>query len=124
MSLTSKYDYANAIFHFEDGSTASLTVGRNSTEEVRELELNSEKGAIKVDLFNCVYLQTEKLDNDVNIRKSSYEKRDHLLIEHLQFYESITNEASPIVSLQDGREAVYLVEMALKAIDTKQTISL
>jgi len=53
-----------------------------------------------------------------------YEKRDHLLIEHKHFYESILFKKAPIVSIEDGILAVKLIEKVLESADKHREVTL
>jgi predicted dehydrogenase len=48
---TNKYDYMSANFKFSSGHRATITVGRNQTKEVRELEISNTTGTLLVDLM-------------------------------------------------------------------------
>lgn len=117
---TNKWDHANIHVEMENGSQAFIVVGRNATKEVRELEVMSKEGAYTVDLFaNKISEATGSTFPDGTfVKDETYNKRDHLLLEHKKFYESILNKKSPIVTLQDGFNAVHLVDCSLMSMDT------
>jgi predicted dehydrogenase len=52
------------------------------------------------------------------VKVSSYEKRDHLFIEHRAFYNAILNNEKPVVSIEDGIVAVNLIEKVLQSVET------
>ncbi len=113
---TSHYDYVTANFKFKSGNRATITVGRNQTKEVRELEISNRSGTLLVDLMRNEIsdaLGTETGPQYVNT--ANYEKRDHLFLEHKNFYDSITNKKAPIISLQDGLIAVRLIDKVLES---------
>ena len=75
----------------------------------------NEKGSILVDLFNgkfFVSTKDEGLEQDF-VKSVEFKKRDHLLLEHEHFYNSIKNENDPIVNIDDGLNAVALVSDVL-----------
>jgi predicted dehydrogenase len=53
-----------------------------------------------------------------------YEKRDHLLLEHKHFYESILENKPPIVSIDDGILAVKLIDKVLESADKCEKVLL
>jgi predicted dehydrogenase len=58
------------------------------------------------------------------VKLESYEKRDHLLLEHKNFYQSITNKTAPIISLDDGILAVRLIDHVLESVRTGKEVML
>lgn len=118
---TTKWDHASINVKLEDHCEALITVGRNATREVRDLEVISPNGMISVDLFsNKIFIATNsKFDDGTFVTEESYSKRDHLLLEHWNFYKSIQEKSAPVVSLKDGLNAVHLVDCTLRALETK-----
>jgi predicted dehydrogenase len=115
---TNRYDYVSSNFKFKSGHRATITVGRNQTKEVRELEISNVAGTLLVDLMRNEIqeaLGTNTGPEFVNLDK--YEKRDHLLLEHKHFYDSIKNHKKPIVSLEDGLLAVRLIDKVIESVE-------
>jgi len=123
---TDKWDHVTAILEFEDGSMAKVTSGRNHVKEIRSLEVMSAEGAIYVDLFENTYaLGTNSVFNNGEfVKKESYEKRDHLLIEHENFYKSILGLETAMVNFHDGANIVNLIDKVLESLNKKQKIIL
>lgn len=123
---TDKYDHATAHFYFENGDHVIITSGRNHVEEVRSLEVMSSEGCLYVDLFtNEIKKGTNsQYDDGTFVKVESYAKRDHLLIEQQSFYNSILNKTKPMVTYEDGVNAVYLVTKVLESIDSGKSINL
>jgi hypothetical protein len=73
-----------------------------------------------VDLFtNKIYEATSsKFADDTFVKDEAYNKRDHLLLEHKNFYQSVLEGKPAIIGLKDGMNAVHLVDATLKAMDT------
>lgn len=122
---TTNWDHASLFLSMEDGCQAQIVVGRNATKEVRELEVISQQGMVSVDLFTNKILEAinSKFEDGSFVKEESYTKRDHLLLEHQNFYTAILNASSPVVGLKDGMNAVHLVDCALKSLENRQTIS-
>ena len=116
---TNNWDHANIHVSLTDKCEALVVVGRNSVKEVRELEVMSKEGMILVDLFtNKIYEATSStFDDGTFVKEESYSKRDHLLIEHQCFYNSILKSQPAVVGLQDGLNAVHMVDCTLKSMN-------
>ncbi len=115
---TNKYDYVSANFKFQSGHRATITVGRNQTKEVRELEISNTTGTLLVDLMKNEITEARGTFEGPEFTKTiPYEKRDHLMIEHRHFYQSILNGQPPIVSIDDGILAVKLIDKVLESAD-------
>ena len=122
---TTHYDYVTANFKFKSGNRATITVGRNQTKEVRELEISNTAGTLLVDLMRNEI--QEALGNNAGpefVQLDSYEKRDHLFLEHQSFYDSITNKKAPIISLADGLVAVKLIDQVLESARSGKEVML
>ena len=116
---TNNWDHANIQVSLADRCEAFVVVGRNSVKEVRELEVMSQEGMILVDLFaNKIYEATSStFDDGTFVKEETYSKRDHLLLEHQHFYNSILESRPAIIGLQDGLNAVHMVDCALKSMN-------
>lgn len=122
---TTHYDYVTANFRFKSGNRATITVGRNQTKEVRELEISNKAGTLVVDLMrNEIQEALGAHPGPEFVKLESYEKRDHLLLEHKNFYQSITNKTAPIISLDDGILAVRLIDHVLESVRTGKEVML
>lgn len=121
---TNNWDHASIHLKMEDRSEAHIVVGRNAVKEMRDLEVISKDGMVTVDLFtNKIFEATSsKFEDGSFIKEEAYNKRDHLLLEHKHFYDSIQNGKSAIIGLKDGLNAVHLVDCTLKALDSKSSI--
>lgn len=117
---TDKWDHANIFVEMENKCSAFVVVGRNATKEVRDLEVISKEGMFSVDLFtNKIYEATSsKFSDDTFVKEEAYNKRDHLLLEHKNFYHSVLEGKPAIIGLKDGMNAVHLVDATLKAMDS------
>jgi len=120
---TNRYDYVSSNFKFKSGHRATITVGRNQTKEVRELEISNKAGTLLVDLMRNEI--QEALGSELGpefVSLDKYEKRDHLLIEHRHFYDSILNHKAPIVSLEDGLLAVKLIDKVIESVTSGREV--
>lgn len=122
---TKKYDYMSANFKFYSGHRATITVGRNQTKEVRELEISNTTGTLHVDLMrNEITEARGSFEGPEYTRTIPYEKRDHLMLEHEHFYNSIKNKKAPVISLEDGITAVRLIDKVLESADKHREVTL
>ncbi len=122
---TNRYDYVTANFKFKSGHRATITVGRNQTKEVRELEISNKSGTLLVDLMRNEI--SEALGSEVGpvfVSLDQYEKRDHLMLEHEHFYQSIAGNKAPIVTLEDGLLAVRLIDAVLISVEINKEVPL
>lgn len=122
---TNKWDHANIHLSLEDKCDVFIVVGRNSVKEMRDLEVISKEGMTTVDLFtNKIYeASSSKFEDGTFVKEEPYNKRDHLLLEHQYFYNSILKSQPAIVGLKDGLNAVHLIDCTLKAMDSHSTVS-
>lgn len=118
---TDKWDYAEAHFEYSSGIMATIKVGRNYIREVRNFEIINEAGTLFVDLFEKKLIEAPGKEDREFVIESSYDARDHLLEEHIAFYKAIKGNGDIPVTVEDGRNAVYLVEKVLSAIESGQT---
>jgi predicted dehydrogenase len=115
---TNRYDYVSSNFKFKSGNRATITVGRNQTKEVRELEISNKSGTLLVDLMrNEIQEALGSSAGPEFVSLDKYEKRDHLLLEHKHFYDSIIHHKKPIVSLEDGLLAVSLIDKVIESVE-------
>lgn len=121
---TDKWDHASIHITMEDKCDAFIVVGRNSVKEMRDLEVVSKNGMTTVDLFtNKIFEATNtKFADDTFVKEEAYNKRDHLLLEHKHFYQSILENKAAIINLKDGMNAVHLVDCTLKAMDSHKSV--
>ena len=94
-------------------------------EEVRELEISNESGTLVVDLMKNEIQEALGSENGPEfVRLESYEKRDHLFLEHKNFYHSIIEKKPAIVTLEDGITAVNLIDKVLESVRTNKEVLL
>lgn len=117
---TTKWDHANIHLKLENNCHAYIVVGRNQVKEMRDLEVVSKDGMVVVDLFtNKIFeASSSQFSDGTFVQEAPYAKRDHLLLEHQNFYQSILNNRPAIIGLKDGLNAVHLVDSTLKSMET------
>jgi hypothetical protein len=77
-----------------------------------------------IDLFANKILEasSSQFEDGSFVKEASYQKRDHLLLEHFHFYDSILKDKAPVIGLMDGVRAVHLVDMALRSLATQSSV--
>lgn len=123
---TNKWDHVTSHFYFDSEMEVIITSGRNHVKEERSLEIMSDKGCLFIDLFSNKILKAsnDQFDDGSFVQELSYSKRDHLLIEQTNFYESILKNQSPMVTYQDGVNAVYFISKVLESLDDRSIVKL
>lgn len=123
---TDHWDHVVAQFTYDSGRIATITSGRNSTQEVRSLEVLSENGALTVDMFQnkIFHAPNTKFEDGSFVSEENYQKRDHLLLEQQEFYQSILNKKHPVVSVQEGLDAIAIIEAVIKSIEQGKEVLL
>lgn len=123
---TAHWDHVVATFELADGMRATITSGRNSTSEVRALEVTHASGAYRVDLFQNKIQRAPptEVSPGVFTSEASYEKRDHLLLEQRAFYRSIGAGEKVFVTGAEGVTAIVCLEAVLTALAENRPVSL
>lgn len=122
---TKRYDYVSSNFSFKSGHQATISVGRNQTKEVRELEISNQAGTLLVDLMrNEIQVAEGANPGPEFVTVENYPKRDHLMLEHKHFYQSIHEKSAPIISIDDGIVAVNLIDKVLESLEKGCEVSI
>ncbi|MBU0735434.1 MAG: Gfo/Idh/MocA family oxidoreductase [Proteobacteria bacterium] len=120
--ITEKTDIANARLIFEDGTAANLTASRVSGKMLRKIRVFQPEAYISADCgkrqLTVIRLDTGKRDADnfpqVTTSKEKYSESDPLNDEISSFVNAVTNRSEPVVTGEDGRNAL---KVALNIID-------
>lgn len=121
---TDKWDYASSDFTFKSGIKANITVSRNHVKEMRDVEVVNKQGTVFFDLFaNKLLIGSATATKDF-VQEIPYDKRDHLLMEQDEFYNSIINKSEIFVDVQDGINAVRLIDKVLESLETGKEVKL
>ena len=112
--ITEKTDIANARLIFEDGTAANLTASRVSGKMLRKIRVFQPEAYISADCgkrqLTVIRLDTGKRDADnfpqVTTSKEKYSESDPLNDEISSFVNAVTNRSEPVVTGEDGRNAL------------------
>jgi len=119
--LTGKLDIANARIAFEGGCVANLTASRVSTEKVRKCRVFAPSLYVSIDM-QAQSARAFRLSRDgdrpeivpVSVPVS---REEPLARELLDFRRAVAEGVRPLVSGEDGRDALALAERVLRAVE-------
>ena len=109
--VTDFIDLANARIEFEDGLVTNLTASRISSKQMRKIRIFQDKSYIGIDLSEKK-LDIYKINNDkddfIDVRSIDIKDEDALESELSHFISCIINNDMPLVSANDGIDALKL----------------
>ena len=125
--LTNKVDIANVRLEFESGCVANLTASRVSTERVRKVRFFQPHQYLSIDygrqdllVFTVNESGTNPVpghpDSMIQVTKPVLAAEEPLRAELRAFLESVRTRSQPVVSFQDGRNALAVALDILSAI--------
>jgi predicted dehydrogenase len=118
--LSGKVDIANVRLEFESGCVANFTASRVSTERVRKLRFFQAGQYISIDygrqdvlVFSVGGASGEKssqpsVNPQISMGKPVVTAEEPLLAEIKAFLQAVRDRSRPVVSLEDGRQALEL----------------
>lgn len=135
--ITDKIDIANARIKFENGCVANITASRISLNKMRKMRLFQKSAYISIDFLQntseVFRLDDGKTDNSNSIAltefiqgenkvKIFYEKPpvkevNSMKYEMNKFIDSIVDDLEPIVTLEDGLQALEVANEIVKKIE-------
>ena len=102
---------SNARIEFEDGLVANLTASRISSKQMRKIRIFQDKSYIGIDLSEKK-LDVYKINNDkddfIDMKSIDINDEDALESELSHFIGCIINNDIPLVSVDDGIDALKL----------------
>ena len=121
--ISSNYDYVSAHLYFENNRTAYVSASRVSTHEQREVIAVTKGGELRVDLLNNTIEESSCLGGEFEVKRSDYQRADHLLIEHEYFFKSINNGENTIVNIDDATTVMKMIDLTIKSLNSGETVS-
>jgi predicted dehydrogenase len=119
--LTPKLDIANARLAFEGGSVANLTASRVSAEKVRKCRVFAPSIYVSVDMqaqsVSAFRLLSESGRPEILPVPVSVSREEPLSRELADFRRAVAEGSRPLVSGEDGRDALALAERVLEAVE-------
>ena len=138
-------DIANARIQFKNGAVANLTASRLSLKNMRKTRFFQKDAYITVDFLDKVseVISMEELDKEPDDpmamvidlgpgkkkRRILFDKPKiseiNAIVEELKsFYNSITNNTKPTVTIEDGYNALNVAHLIMNEINSKPNISI
>jgi len=119
--LTPKLDIANARLAFEGGCVANLTASRVSADKVRKCRVFAPSIYVSVDMqsqsVSAYRLSRDSGRPEIHPVAVSVSREEPLARELADFRRAIAEGGHPLVSGEDGRDALVLAERVLDAVE-------
>jgi predicted dehydrogenase len=119
--LTPKLDIANARLAFEGGCVANLTASRVSAEKVRKCRVFAPSIYVSVDMqaqsVSAFRLRRESGRPEILPVPVAVSREEPLSRELADFRRAVVEGSRPLVSGEDGRDALALAERVLEAVE-------
>lgn len=112
--LTDHEDLANVRMRFKNGAVANLTASRVTKAELRKIRIFKEDCYISLDYVKQEAAIYRKIGNRITSRKINIRKEEPLKKELEAFVFSVKNKERPLVSGEEGRDAL---KIALEIVD-------
>jgi predicted dehydrogenase len=119
--LTPKLDIANARLEFDGGCVANITASRVSAEKVRKCRLFAPSIYVSVDMqaqsVSAVRLVREGGGAEMHPVPVPVSREEPLARELADFRRAVVEGTRPLVSGEDGRDALALAERVVAAVE-------
>jgi predicted dehydrogenase len=112
-TVSDQYDWAMAVLKMNSGLSAFIKVSRVHHSAERTIAVVSGSSQAFV---NLVSLEAFLTDAKLPATKVQLNKADHLFIENQEFLAAIKNQRSPLISADDGYQALIWTEKILQKI--------
>ena len=130
-------DIVNARIEFDNGAVANLTANRISMKDMKKTHFYQHNAVINVDFFNeeseVIRVENNTSEETDNLQKnislpgiqdkylSTYEPEineiNAIQSELQHFYDSIKNDKQPVVSINDGYNALFVARTIMDKIE-------
>jgi predicted dehydrogenase len=116
--LTEKVDITNVRLELENGAVANLTASRVSQDRVRKQRFFGSDFYISVDTKEQEVKGYRLVDRKIQPLAVTVEKKEPLRAELEAFLDCVRHRQQPLVTAEDGLEAVELATRVAAAIDS------
>jgi predicted dehydrogenase len=120
--LTPKLDIANARLEFDGGCVANLTASRVSAEKVRKCRVFAPSIYVSIDMqaqsVSAVRLVREGRRAEILPVPVPVSREEPLARELADFRRAVVDGTRPLVSGEDGRDALALAERVVAAVES------
>ena len=115
--LTDKVDITNVRLELENGAVANLTASRVSQDRVRKIRFFSSESYVSVDTKEQEVKGYRLVGRSIEPLEITVEKKEPLRAELEAFVACVRSRKAPLVSGEDGRQAVLLANEVAAAIE-------
>jgi predicted dehydrogenase len=119
--LTPKLDIANARLEFDGGCVANLTASRVSAEKVRKCRVFAPSIYVSIDMqaqsVSAVRLSRDSGRPEIHPVPVSVSREEPLARELADFRRAVADGSRPLVSGEDGLDALLLAERVVAAVE-------
>ncbi|MDD4956986.1 MAG: Gfo/Idh/MocA family oxidoreductase [Candidatus Omnitrophica bacterium] len=109
-------DMANVRLGFQSGAIADITASRVTKEETRKIRIFQEDSYILLDFLHQDAILFRKTETSLIKEKINIHKKNALQIELRSFVDCVRNGQKPLVSGQEGRQALEVALAILEKI--------
>ncbi len=104
--LTEKEDIANARISFQNGAAVNLTASRLTSKTMRKIRIFSDKSYISLNTFEQKAERYWKEGDKIRMERVRVKIKEPLQEELASFVRSVLTKEKPLVSGEEGREAL------------------
>jgi len=113
-------DIANARLEFENGCTANLTTSRISTERMRKIRVFQHDAYLSLDYSKQEGKIYRRENGKIVCHDIPFEKAEPLKVEIASFIDCVESLKTPVVSGEQGKDALEVAMAVLKVIHQKK----
>lgn len=117
--LTKHEDIANARIQFKNGAVCNLTASRLSDKAMRKIRVFQKSAYISLDCLEGKASIYQTIKDEVKAKELEIPKQDALTAQLKSFLNSIHNKTHPIVTAEQGRNALELALAITRKIHKK-----
>jgi len=121
-TVTNHEDLANVRLTFQNNVIADITASRVTKEETRKIRIFQEHSYILLDYMHQEAFLFQKSEKKINKEKVVIKKKEPLKVELKSFVDCLQNKKKPVVSGQEGRQALAVALDILQKINSNQVL--
>jgi predicted dehydrogenase len=119
-SVSDHEDLANVRLSFQNDVIADITASRVTREETRKIRIFQEQSYILLDYLHQEAFLFRGSDKRLKKKKIRIKKKEPLKVELKSFINCVRNKKRPVVSGQEGRQALQVALDILEKINSTQ----
>jgi len=121
-SVSDHEDLANVRLSFQNGIIADITASRVTREEIRKIRIFQEQSYILLDYLHQEAFLFRGSDKKLKKKKIRIRKKEPLKVELKSFIDCVRNKKRPVVSGQEGKQALRVALNILEKINSAQRL--